>query len=157
MGACCTAPSGGSPALQKLYNETWGVNPKAEAAVEKAKEVEAASDTSGYTTLSAVEWMRGDLLSYLKFGYCAAQEEFKRVFRDAGITVNNVQDLDVLNNLYITGKDLDGSLNRPDGTPLVFSVPETVGRMHISTEAVRNCKIRFAGIKDVKDMNAKEI
>lgn len=157
MGACCKAPNGGSPALEKLSNETWGVNPKAKEAVEREAKVEAASDTSGYTTLGAVKWMQGDLLSYLKFGYCAAPEEFKRVFSDAGIAVNNVQDLDVLNNLYITGKDLDGSIKRPDGSPLVFSVTETVGKMYISPKTVRACKVRFAGIEDVKDMNTKEI
>ncbi len=101
------------------------------------------SNKNGYVKLDVNEWMQGDLIEFMKLGYCADEEQFKDLFADAGVNVKSIDDLMMLSKLAATGGDIKGVLKRADNTPLKFSVVDTFGKMSLSTKQVDACRARF--------------
>ncbi len=143
MGACCKVKPVNKP-LAKIYNRINNTPNSLEKAQEAVKNASSnISMENGYVKLDVNDWMDQDLFQFMKFGYCADEEQFKELFADAGVNVKSIDDLDMLTKLTATGGDLKGVLKRADGTPLKFSVVNTFGKMQLSTAQVDACKARF--------------
>lgn len=89
-------------------------------------------------------FLKHDPLTLLRFGYYSDPIEFRRVFNEAGIAINDpIVDLPVLAKLAESGGDKLGTVTLANGQKVYFSVMDTFAKMNISIFSLNQSNIKI--------------